>query len=204
MTKKHRKKTKRQQKQRAGEALAVLKAQGRGIIDGNDTSEPSDAISPQFTSYLGHEAVEQASVGHEIPQPRGAGSPPKGDTWPEEIKVAILSLASNAWRAKIKMVDSESGEPREEMRRVFRHIEGMFNTFGELGLHITDHQARDPYDSGMPVTVIGWEETPGLSREEIVQTIKPSITRQGQILQWGEVIVGTPVEANATDTEGNR
>ena len=116
------------------------------------------------------------------------------------VTATLVSVATNAWRAKNKMVDGDTGEAREEMRRVFRHIEGIFTAFEELGLRTIDPTGK-AYDSGMALKVISFEETPGLSREEITETIKPSITWEGRLLQTGEVIVGTPIDEHTTDGE---
>ena len=110
---------------------------------------------------------------------------------PPEVTATLVAVATNAWRAKNKMVDADTGEAKHEMRRVFRHIEGIFNAFEELGIRTIDPTGR-VYDSGMALKVISFEQTPGLSREEITETIKPSIAWQGRLLQTGEVIVGQP------------
>ena len=55
---------------------------------------------------------------------------------------AIADLATNAWKAKIKMIDNSSGEVRDEMKRVYRPIEGMFTSFQELGVEIKDHTGK--------------------------------------------------------------
>ena len=38
----------------------------------------------------------------------------------------FLSIATNAWRAKMKMRDNLTGEVREDMRRIDRHIEAIY------------------------------------------------------------------------------
>src|ERR1051325_4389962 len=58
---------------------------------------------------------------------------------PENVARGMAAIATNAWKAKTKMVDGASGEVREEMKRVFRHIEGIFDSFQEIGLEIKDH-----------------------------------------------------------------
>ena len=40
------------------------------------------------------------------------------------MSAALGGLATQVWRAIGKTVDPATGEPREEMRRVHRHIEG--------------------------------------------------------------------------------
>ena len=89
------------------------------------------------------------------------------------------------------MLDQGSGEVKEEMKRVYRHIEAIFETLKGLGAEILDPCGRN-YDSGMALKVISFEPTPGVSKEEIKETIKPSVMWQGRLIQMGEVIVGTP------------
>lgn len=119
---------------------------------------------------------------------------------PPEVKATLVSVATNAWRARKKMVDAETGEPQDDMRRVYRHIEGIFNAYKDLGLRTIDPTGK-AYDTGMALKVIAFEQTTGLSQEEIIETIKPSITWQGRLLQTGEVIVGTPIDEHIQETE---
>jgi hypothetical protein len=104
---------------------------------------------------------------------------------------AFSIIATNAWRAKNKMVDSETGEAKEEMKSVYRHIEAIFESLKQIGVETIDPVGL-AYDSGMALKVVSFEPTPGLSNEEIKETIKPSVAWQGRLIQIGEVIVGTP------------
>lgn len=108
-----------------------------------------------------------------------------------DVKVALTNIATNAWRARNKMVDSDNGETKEEMKRVYRHIEAQFDSLNQIGVEVRDFRGR-PYDAGMALKVISFEPQPGLSKDEVVETIKPTVTWNGQLLQMGEVIVGTP------------
>lgn len=120
------------------------------------------------------------------------------EVMPPEVSEALVSIATNAWRAKNKMVDEETDEPKDEMHRVFRHIEGIFNAFEGLDLKVIDPKGR-PYDTGMALKAISFEQTAGLSQEEITETIKPTILWRGLLLQTGEVIVGTPINEQTSD-----
>ncbi len=104
----------------------------------------------------------------------------------------LSSIATNAWRARNKMVDADNGETKEEMKRVYRHIEAQFDSLSQIGIEVRDLRGR-PYDAGMALNVISFEPQPGLSKDEIVETIKPTVTWNGQLIQMGEVIVGTPL-----------
>ena len=113
-----------------------------------------------------------------------------GDQW---LKTAA-NIATNTWRAIARMVDPDTGEARDEMKRVYRHIEAISGALKEMGVEIIDPTGR-PYDLGMALKVISFEQTPGLAAEEIKETIKPSVVWQGRLIQMGEVIVGTPQTA---------
>jgi hypothetical protein len=110
---------------------------------------------------------------------------------PENVAKGMAAIATNAWKAKTKMVDGASGEVREEMKRIFRHIEGIFDNFQEIGLEIKDHTG-DPFDYGLPLKVITTQQTPGITKDRVLETIKPTIYWQKQIIQMGEVVVATP------------
>ena len=120
-----------------------------------------------------------------------ASSAQKMDVVPPSVVKAFATIATNAWRAKTKMVDSDTGEAKEEMKRVYRHIEAIFEALKQIGVETIDPVGR-VYDTGMALKVVAFEPTPGLSHEEIKETIKPSVAWQGRLIQIGEVIVGTP------------
>lgn len=115
----------------------------------------------------------------------------KVEALPNSIVQALSTIATNAWRAKNKMLDAETGEVKDEMKRVYRHVEALFDALNQIGIEVRDMQGR-PYDSGMALKVVCFEPTPGLYKEKITETIKPTIARRGQLIQIGEVIVGTP------------
>src|SRR5262245_60334375 len=92
---------------------------------------------------------------------------------PENIVKSMAEIATNAWKAKGKMVDSASGEVREEMKRVYRHIESMFESFQVIGLEIKDHTG-DSFDYGLPLKVVTTQPTQGISKERVVETIRPT------------------------------
>jgi hypothetical protein len=132
---------------------------------------------------LGHQLAKNKVLEH--------GQPTR-EVIPTPVVNAVAQIATNAWRAKMRMVNPDNGEPREDMSRVYRHVEAIFDTLHQLGVETTDPAGRN-YHSGMALKVVTFEPTPGLSKEEIKETIRPSISWQGRLIQMGEVVVGTPV-----------
>jgi molecular chaperone GrpE (heat shock protein) len=105
----------------------------------------------------------------------------------------ILDVATNAWRARGKMLDPQSGQVREEMKRVIRHIDAILTRLTTMGFELKDHTG-DGFDYGQALRVVGTEPREGLAREEVLETMKPTIYWNGRLLQTGEVVVGTPLQ----------
>lgn len=108
---------------------------------------------------------------------------------------AIASVMTNLWRARLKLVDAVTGEPKEETRRVHRHIEGALETFQQLGVTITELM-NQPYDAGLPVKVLTFQPMPGIERDTIVEVVRPTIIWQDTLLQMGEIVVGIHPESS--------
>lgn len=128
---------------------------------------------------------------HKEPDPTERVVVEQVEVVPQVVVQTLTVIATQAWRARKKMVDDENGEARDDMKRVFRHVESIFNALSGIGIEIRDMQGR-PFDSGMALKVVSFEPTPGLSKEEITETIKPTILWRERIIEVGEVIVGTP------------
>lgn len=110
----------------------------------------------------------------------------------KELFEPLVDMATNAWRLKLRMVDPATGEPKEASRKLYRFVEGMFRALGDAGIKVIDKTGK-PYDNGMSEKVISFEQTPGLLKDEIIETIRPSIRWKEEPLYFGEIIVGTPV-----------
>lgn len=130
-----------------------------------------------------------------------AGAPFEGRERPATMKIPediqellgpLAEVATNAWRLKIRMIDAESGEPKEETSKLYRFVEGLFRALEQAGVQVIDKTGK-PYDQGMAEKVISFEQTPGLAKEEIIDTVRPTIRWKERPLCNGEIIVGLPV-----------
>ena len=103
----------------------------------------------------------------------------------------MAAIATHVWRAKSKLIDPATGQPREETKRTYRHIESTLDALAQMGVVIRD-QLNEPYDPGLPVNVLTFQPMPGLSRDTIIEVVRPTIIWGERVLQVGEVVVGTP------------
>jgi hypothetical protein len=120
--------------------------------------------------------------------------PPKSDDTPSPAQVRFLAdVATGLWRLRQRMVDPATGRPPEEMRRAYRHFESVWDALSQAGFFIRDHTGEPVPEGGVyALKAIAYQPTPGLSKEKVIDTVKPSIYYRNGIIQMGEVIVGTP------------
>jgi hypothetical protein len=111
---------------------------------------------------------------------------------PAEHDVRLLAdIGTGLWRLRQKLVKPGTTQPLDEMRRPYRHLESVWDALAQAGEEIQDHTDK-PFDSGMSLKVLSYQPTPGLGRERVIETIKPTIYFKGKLIQMGEVIVGIP------------
>ena len=84
-----------------------------------------------------------------------------------------------------------AGQCADEQRRIVRDAEALWRRLQEGGLQVIDHTG-EVYDATKSLRVIAFEPAAQLSREQIVETIKPTIYYHQEWIQTGEVVVGMP------------
>lgn len=127
-------------------------------------------------------------------------SPPfPNEQWVAEIPPALRTLddpkfwvefGTRLWRARRQFEKTREEIDSTSLERFERRFNEVFETLEAHGVEILDH-AGQLYDPGLTVRVLQFEPTPGLSRETITETVKPSL-RVGALFIPGEVIVATP------------
>lgn len=109
----------------------------------------------------------------------------------EVVNGSLANLATQVWRARNRLVDPSTGEPLEETRRLFRHVDGANEALAQMGVVIKDW-VNQPYDSGLPVKVLTFQPAPEVQRDTVLEAVRPTVIWRDQLLQMGEVIVGIP------------
>ncbi|HSL83042.1 MAG TPA: hypothetical protein VLF66_09705 [Thermoanaerobaculia bacterium] len=134
----------------------------------------------------------------------GPNGPPPGDGAGDEERAAFLApLATALWRLRQRLVDPETGKPREEARRALRQLESTWDVLTEQGVEIQDHTGEPVPERGTyGLKALAYEPTPGLARDTVVETVKPSVFHRGRMIQMGEVIVGTPERPGSASPAG--
>jgi hypothetical protein len=102
---------------------------------------------------------------------------------------SVADVATSVWRLRARMTALP-----ERTRSTMRHVEMAWDALEQAGVEIRDH-LHEPFDPGLSINVVAFQPTPGLAREQVVETIRPSVYVHDRVVQLAEVIVGTPSEA---------
>lgn len=126
--------------------------------------------------------------------------PASADAGEVDLLDLLKKLATELFRTRKRMLKPGTNEALEEMRRPYRHVEAMWDLLSQADIEVMDHDGKR-FEAGLELTVIAYEPRAGIDRETVVETIRPSIYRKGQLIQRGEVVVGKP-EAPAAPAPG--
>jgi len=136
------------------------------------------------------------------PQPDVSCLPPSTAAEPAgadiALKKALVANANQVWRIASVVTDPETREPREELRpqdirKIAKAIESFMETFDGLGIRVID-RLGEAFNAGLPDQVITEEAREGLTREQIIRTIRPTIVWNEVMLQRGEVDIAVPAD----------
>jgi hypothetical protein len=103
----------------------------------------------------------------------------------------LVDLGTGVWRVRRKM-EALSRMPKE-IHEALYSLESMWMSMSEGGVEIIDHVGTIP--SPREARVVETKEVPGLTREQVVDALKPTILLRGEVVQIGEVIIGKPAVA---------
>jgi hypothetical protein len=155
---------------------------------------PVDRALEELRKLCAASAAPAAPADSGVAPSAPAPAAPAASESNEALGAAIGNLATHVWRAKSRMIDAKTGQPTDDMKRVYRHVDAAVETLRQMDVTMNDwlHQS---YDAGLPVKVLTFQPTPGLERDTIVEAIRPAVVWKNQLLQLGEVVVGTPETA---------
>ena len=112
----------------------------------------------------------------------------------DDVQIGMLAdVGTGLWRLRQKMLQPGSEQPLEEMRRAYRHLESTLDALGRANIRIQDHTGDLIPEGGIPnLKVLAYQPMPGVTHNQVQETIKPTIYYKDRMIQMGEVIVSVP------------
>jgi hypothetical protein len=152
---------------------------------------------PQVTELLATLAMDQipaenALCGSDGPTARNPDPPT------QELTAFVVDLGTSLWRLRNHLLQPVTKCSSEDLRRTTRHLESILTALTRFGIGIMDH-TNEPFHHGLSLRVISYQPIAGLAREQVIETIRPTIYLNNTLLQMGEVIVGTPGASSAPE-----
>jgi hypothetical protein len=111
----------------------------------------------------------------------------------------IADVATNLWRVLKRFGENGDGEESKAQRMATRNLTAISDRLSAAGVRAQDHDGI-PWDPGMSLKAMAYEPRPNLERETVVETVRPTVYRGGQCIQFGHVIVGVPEKGQDSGT----
>ncbi|WP_326797550.1 hypothetical protein OG946_20750 [Streptomyces sp. NBC_01808] len=112
---------------------------------------------------------------------------------------ALVGAATGIWRA-LRKLDQDAGRlSPADLRQVRLQVRASRQALAEDGLEIQEHDG-EPFDTGLSLEALVFQEDPELTREVVLETVRPSVYFRGRRIQMGQVIVGRPPQDPGDET----
>lgn len=112
------------------------------------------------------------------------------------LSKTLVAVANQAWRIASAIIEPESKEAKseltaQEIKKVGNALESIKEALGGIGLKIVD-RLGEPFNAGLPEQVVTEESREGISKEQIIRTIRPTLMWNQTMVQRGEIDIATP------------
>lgn len=117
---------------------------------------------------------------------------------------SLSNVCVRLWRVQRRLQNlhgSRQGASPEELEWLNRRFVEIMEALQDMGVEVLENTG-EKYDAGLNLRVLDWETRADLSRETILETIKPTLRLRGLLLP-GEVIVGRPEQESSSELEGS-
>ncbi|WP_158848838.1 hypothetical protein [Saccharothrix deserti] len=108
----------------------------------------------------------------------------------------LSAAATNLWRARRKIAKSGVAESRDG-KQVARYLRATQEALDQAGVVIQDHDGLE-FHPDLLIEVMAVTEDPSLTRDVVVETIRPSVYLGDRRIQMGQVIIGGPAAGGGT------
>jgi len=114
----------------------------------------------------------------------------------------LFSLCTEIWRLR-KKVSAETKRGELSNSQIPRYVERMDRAIESANVVIHDHTG-EKYFPGQAVRVISFQRCEDIPKgeERVIETVKPTIYRDGLVVRQGEVVVGTSVTNQENGEKG--
>jgi len=114
----------------------------------------------------------------------------------EELLDMAVDVGTLVWRVRKRL--SAMDQLPKELNRVSRDLESAWDALAQRGVEIRDHTGQD-YVSGMALKVIASQPVTGLTKRQVIETLKPTVYYKDRVVQMGDVVIGFPPDNRTSE-----
>lgn len=111
----------------------------------------------------------------------------------------VADIATDVWRARRKLGDGRDLDGTSAQRQAVRHVRSVWERLTDAGVVVQEHEGTR-YDVGLVLDVLAYQDDPDVVEEVVIETVRPSVFRDGRCIQVGEVIVAQPERGHGDGT----
>jgi hypothetical protein len=115
----------------------------------------------------------------------------KEEKIPLELLNILADVGTGMWRIRRKLIPAGESKPPDELKTIYRPFESTWNKLLQAGLEIKSHDG-DIISDGEALQIIAFQPSSEVTRDTVIETLRPTIYYKGRMVQMGEVIVGKP------------
>ncbi|MQM25538.1 hypothetical protein [Glycomyces albidus] len=105
---------------------------------------------------------------------------------------AVADIVTELWRTSRKIGDrGGTAEVPRSQRQAGRHLDAAWDRLQEAGIEAQGHDGMR-FDAGLDLDVLTYQDDPNVLEQQVLETIRPSVYRDGRRIQTGQVIVAIP------------
>lgn len=112
---------------------------------------------------------------------------------------ALVGAATGIWRALRKLDQGPGSLSPADLRQIRLQVRASRQALADDGLEIQEHDG-EPFDSGLSLEALVFQDDAELTREVVLETVRPSVYFRGRRIQMGQVIVGRPPQSPGAET----
>jgi hypothetical protein len=104
------------------------------------------------------------------------------------LEHVLVEVATGLWRLQRRL---DPGAP--ETQAAARQVRRILDVLGDADIRIDDHHGI-AFEPGLAMDVVAYQETEGVTHEQVIDAERPSIFRGSATWQRARVIVGVPAK----------
>jgi hypothetical protein len=131
---------------------------------------------------------------------QAAGKPDDKET--RESLRSYADLGTGWWRIWRKTLRPGTDRPLDEMKGIFSFVESLKDVLDEMGIQVIDHTGKE-IQSGLSLEVLEYQEKPGITKERVSETVRPTVYYKSRLVQMGRVYVDSPMTATRSVSQSS-